>query len=99
MPTMMLQPNSEYAHLLKQIDFGFEVEAFLKSEIGSYLVRRADAEIEEAVEGLKHCDPEDPKAIRALQYKIAVAESIQYWLGEAITSGLNAQEELHNQGA
>ena len=96
---MTTQTNPEYAYLLKQIDFGFEVEAFLKSEVGSYLVRRAEAEIEEAVEALKGCDPEDPKAIRALQYKIAVAESVQYWLGEAISAGLNAQEELHNQGA
>lgn len=95
---MTMPANLEYAHLLKQIDFGFEVQAFLTSDIGAYLVSRAETEIDEAVEALKRCDPEDSKAIRALQYKVAVAESVQYWLGEAITSGVNAQEELHNQG-
>lgn len=84
--------------LLKSIDFGFEVEAFLASDIGKYLVTRAEGEIEAAVDLLKHAKPENPDVIRALQHKIHVAEDIQYWLAEAIQSGLNAQQELHDQG-
>lgn len=83
--------------LLKQIDLGFQVEAFLQSDIGRYLVQRAEGEVEEAVEQLKRADPDNAAQIRAIQHTIHVAESIQYWLADAIQAGLNAQQELHDQ--
>lgn len=83
--------------LLKSIDFGFEVTAFLQSDIGRYLTTRAESEVAEALEQMKVVDPEKPHLIRAIQHKIQVAESVLYWLGEAVQAGLNAQEELHNQ--
>ena len=79
---------------LKAINFGFEVQAFLESNLGRYLIGRAEEQIEEAVEKLKHVDPENASQIRALQHTIHVAEDIQYWLGEAIQAGLNAQREF-----
>ena len=87
--------NKELNPLLKAVDLGFQAEAFLRSDIGRYLVSRAEAQIEEAVEVLKEADPEDPKTIRALQNTIAVAESIQYWLADVIQQGENAQQQLH----
>ena len=85
--------------LLQQIDLGFQVEAFLQSDIGRYLVQRAEAQVEESVELLKRAVPEDFASIRAIQHDIKVAESIQYWLADAIQAGINAQAELHdNQG-
>lgn len=83
--------------LLQQIDLGFQVEAFLQSDIGRYLVERAEAQVEEAVEQLKRADPEDTRRLRAIQHDIHVAEAIQYWLAEAIQAGINAQQELHDQ--
>lgn len=80
--------------LHRTIDFGFQVEAFLQSEIGQYLVRRAETEIESATDKLKHVDAEDPKRIRQLQHIVQVAESVQYWLAEAIQAGNAAQDEL-----
>lgn len=82
--------------LLQQIDLGFQAEAFLHSDIGRYLVQRAEGQVEEAVEALKQVDPDDSKCIRGLQNTIHVAESIQYWLVDAINAGLNAQAELHD---
>ena len=87
--------NKELNPLLKAVDLGFQAEAFLQSDIGRYLVQRAEAQIEEAVELLKEADPEDPKTIRALQNTIAVAESVQYWLADVIQQGENAQQQLH----
>lgn len=87
--------NKELNPLLKAVDLGFQAEAFLRSDIGRYLVSRAEAQIEEAVEVLKEADPEDPKAIRALQNTITVAESVQYWLADVIQQGENAQQQLH----
>lgn len=85
--------------LLQQIDLGFQVEAFLQSDIGRYLIQRAEAQVEESVELLKQAVPEDFASIRSIQHDIRVAESIQYWLADAIQAGMNAQAELHdNQG-
>ena len=89
--------TTENSPILQQIDLGFQVEAFLQSDLGRYLVQRAEAQVEEAVEQLKRCSPEDSTQIRAIQHTIQVAESIQYWLAEAIQSGLNAQQQLHDQ--
>lgn len=76
------------------IDFGFEVEAFLKSKVGSYLIDRAEEEISTAVEKLKHVDPRNADEIQSLQNQVFRAESIQYWLAEVIQAGENAQREL-----
>lgn len=85
--------------LFQQIDLGFQVEAFLQSDIGRYLIQRAEAQVDENVELLKRVAPEDSASIRSIQHDINVAESIQYWLAEAIQAGVNAQTELHdNQG-
>lgn len=89
--------NPDDNPVLKTIDFGMEVEAFLQSEIGRYIASRAEAEVEGAVEAMKVVEPDDAKAIRGLQNTIRVAESVLYWLADAIQSGLNAQAELHEQ--
>ncbi|HXK61222.1 MAG TPA: hypothetical protein PLP42_15145 [Acidobacteriota bacterium] len=89
--------NPDSNPVLKTIDFGMEVEAFLQSDIGRYLVKRAESEVDSAVETLKEVDPEDAKSVRGLQNTIRVAESIQYWLADAIQSGMNAQVELYEQ--
>ena len=89
--------TTENSPILQQIDLGFQVEAFLQSDIGRYLVQRAEAQVEEAVEQLKRCNPENSAQIRAIQHDIQVAEDIQYWLAEAIQAGLNAQQQLHDQ--
>lgn len=83
--------------LLKSIDFGFEVTAFLQSDIGRYLTTRAESEVADALEKMKTVDPFHGEAVRNIQHKIQVAESVLYWLAEAVDAGLNAQEEFHRQ--
>lgn len=94
------QPESlakQGSALHKAIDFGFQVEAFLQSDIGKHLVARADEQVESAVEELKEIDPTHVEGVRLIQNRIKVAESIQYWLADAITSGHAAQDELLDQ--
>lgn len=83
--------------LKQQIDFGFQVQAFLQSEVGQHLIHRAESQIAAALEQLKVVDPEDARAIRAIQNEIRVAEDIQYWLAEAITTGQVAEQQLIDQ--
>lgn len=87
-----LQQQGKELH--RAIDFGFQVEAFLQSDIGQYLVKRAEGQIDEAVEELKLAPADAPEVIRAIQTRIRVAENVQYWLAEAIQAGYAAQEEL-----
>lgn len=89
--------TTENNPLEQSIAFGIEVENFLQSDIGRYLVQRADEEIEDAVEQLKRADPDEPRVIRHLQSRIQVVESIQYWLAEAIQDGLNSMQELQGE--
>lgn len=83
--------------LYRDVEFGIAVEAFLGSPIGKYLVKRAEEEVEDAVEKIKVVDCTATQEIRALQNKIYRAESIQYWLAEAIQAGQNASDELIDQ--
>jgi hypothetical protein len=79
---------------LQRAVFGRQVEMFLQSDVGAYVLQCAQTEIDEATEKLVRVDPEDPKAIRALQHKIGVAESVMNWLADAVRSGTQAREAL-----
>lgn len=78
--------------------FGNEVKAFLQSNIGRYLISRAEAERAEALEALANADPDNGKTIRTLQTSIRVVDHIQRWLAEAISEGSEAARLLEDQG-
>lgn len=82
---------------LRMAVFGRQVEDFLNGDIGSYLVACAQADIDEGLKELRSVNAEDPKAVRAAQNKVAVAESIMMWLGDAIQRGHAATELLQEE--
>ena len=89
-----MDAQSERDMEMTRVDFGDEVEQFLKTRVGRYMLQMAQLNIDEAVEELKKCDAEDFKAVRKWQNKIQVAESIQQWLLEAVAAGLQALQRL-----
>jgi hypothetical protein len=82
---------------LQVVALGMDVEAFLQGPLGRYLVQRAETERTAALELLAKIDAEDAKAIRHCQQRIAVVDSIQQWLADAITEGRNAEQQLYEQ--
>jgi len=74
--------------------FGRQVEQFLASDIGRYLIARADQQIKEGKAELVETDPENANAMRAAQFKVKVAQSIVDWLSDAIRNGEHATEIL-----
>jgi hypothetical protein len=74
--------------------FGVQVQQFLDSEIGVYLIERADNQAETALKELVIADPTQPEVIRAIQNRIKVADSIVSWIREAIEMGDQATESL-----
>lgn len=85
---------NEDASLLAQVGFGISVENFVNSEIGKYLLDRADQEVEIAIEKLKKVNPINTEEIRQLQNQIYRAESINGWLAEAVLNGQHAERTL-----
>lgn len=87
----MLDPESPDVQLAV---FGREVEFFLESDIGVYIKQCAEQDLQSAKDRLVTADPDDAKAIRALQFKAAVASAVMGWLEDAIRSGRQAQEMI-----
>jgi hypothetical protein len=79
--------------------FGRQVEMFLETDIGKYLVGCASRESDEAVALLKSCDPMDPSAVVAAQMRAKVADNFVAWLGDAIAAGESAKIALEQEQA
>lgn len=71
--------------------FGVTVEEFLASEIGRYLMGRADADLEEARTQLETVTPDQ---LRAAQLKAAVPRAFKSWLEDALINGHVAEDYL-----
>jgi molybdopterin converting factor small subunit len=82
--------DEEQEVLVRRAIFGKQVEDFLSSDIGRYLLVRAADQAETAMDKLKVCVPTEGKTVQALQNDIYVAESIRTWLAQAIQDGINA---------
>lgn len=75
----------------RTIALGLDARAFMGSDLGRYIQRRANDEIDAAKTALLNIDPLDTEAIRALQNHAAVAASVLNWMGDAVTNGENAE--------
>lgn len=70
--------------LIRLIDMGIQVEAFINSDLGRYLLGRSNAEQKAALEQLGEADPDNPKAIRRLHFNLQMAAGIQNWLAGSV---------------
>ena len=80
--------------LMRLIDMGIQVEAYISSDLGRYLLDRSNAEQKAALEQLGNVDPDDPKAIRRLQFNLQVAAGIQNGLADLVAEARNAEDAL-----
>lgn len=85
--------------LLAEVELGLDVEQFMQSKVGRYLVGRAMHEADQATEQLKTADPENSKEIRRLQNEIYRSNQVIEWLNEALQAGKNAEEQIHQNEA
>lgn len=88
---------SDNAELYAEAMLGQDVESFLASDIGRYLIGRADQESADAADKLKTVFPWRRRRITELQNQIWRAESFQSWLGELIIRGRQATSQLEQQ--
>ena len=79
--------NEETEILWDKAVFGKQVEEFLGSDIGKYLLSKADRELSQAIIALRDCTPDQ---LVRFQSDMKRAESIREWLVEAVEEGLRA---------
>ena len=91
---MSLDPNDPDVRVAV---FGKQVEDFLQSDIGDYLIKRSQAQAEEALEELKRVWPWRRRRIQQLQNRIKVAEDFQLWLGYAVASGHQSMTRIEGE--
>jgi len=90
---MSLDPDDP---LVRTATFGRQVEDFLATDIGKYLVGRAEQEAKDALDKLKVTSPWRHNRIRDLQAMVWQAENFQQWLGNAIVEGRHALQMLQD---
>lgn len=73
---------------------GRDTQAFLKTEIGRYLIGCAKQEADDAMHDLKSVSPWRRRKIVELQNKIWRAESFRGWLADLILQGKAAEHSM-----
>jgi hypothetical protein len=77
--------------------FGEQVRQFLQGDIGDYLLKRADKRREEAIHDFGKVNADDPSAVRQIQVRVLVADSIKQWLADAIIAGMEARKYVESE--
>ena len=80
--------------LIAESILGEDAAEWVKSDLGTYVIGRANQEIKEATDSLKKTLPWRWRRIQHLQNRIRIAESVKGWLIEAIATGRTALAEL-----
>lgn len=83
----------------EKADIGADCEEFVKSNVGSHLIQRAEEEEMKSLKKLATVDPEDKKTIYELQLKAKVPGEALKWIKDTIAQGRQARREieLHNK--
>ncbi len=84
--------------LIRRATFGKQVENFLSSDIGRYLVAHAELEASDAMSAFKTCNPNDVEKVRELQNTILQADKFVQWLASAVNNGLEAIQLIEDRG-
>lgn len=88
---------NEQQKLIADAVLGEQVDAFMRSDVGQYLLSRIDSEYETGIEQLKAAPATDASAVLMAQSKVLRAESMREWLSQAIYEGLNATNVLEGR--
>lgn len=93
----MIEGVKQIEVLVDSAVLGEQVDSFVKSDVGQFLLERARVEQAEGYAELKTVSFQDAEGVRAAQNKVWRAESIAQWLNEAIMSGVRAMEVLESR--
>ena len=83
-----LDPNDP---TVRSAVFGQQVQDFLRSEVGDFLLKRAESRLAVLVQGLKTIDATKILEVTNIQAEIRHLEGFEHWLADAVQEGLTAQ--------
>lgn len=73
---------------------GRDAEEFLQTDLGRYMLARAEEDEQQALDGLAKVWPWRTNRIRQLQAQLWRARSFKQWLGEMVMAGKQALSHL-----
>jgi len=76
---------------------GEQVDAFMRSDVGKYLVDKANRELNAALKGLKTVNPAKMQDVQKFQNEVWRAENLITWLSESVMAGLKAKDILEER--
>lgn len=88
---------SSYDVQVAEAILGRDAEEFLNSELGRYLLGRAQEEEQEALDKLARISSWRRNRIKELQAEVWRARSVRLWLAEIIQAGRQAETQLQDQ--
>jgi hypothetical protein len=77
--------------------FGLEVQEWLSSPVGSYVMNRVRQKLTHLEASLKTVDPSKAMDIAGIQAEIRHWEAFAGWLGDAVQAGLTASEIIDGE--
>lgn len=83
--------------IVRRAMFGKQVDIFMSSDIGKYLLARAKDESDQAFEAFKKCDSSNSVEVLRIQNIITQSDKFKSWLDEAVTDGLQALDILEDR--
>jgi len=83
--------------LFERAAFGKQVDAFMGSDVGKYVMERAQQQRKDAIAEFAQVDATDTSAVQAIQNKLKVAEMVVQWLRDAVMDGLKAFQILEDR--
>jgi hypothetical protein len=83
--------------LIAEAILGQDAAEFVRSDIGRYILGRAEQEAQEAADKLARVSPWRRRRIAELQNQIWRANSVRDWLLEMIQTGESAERALDQQ--
>ena len=89
--------DSDDLTLLAEVHLGEDAAVFIKSDLGKYVIGRANQEIKMAESELRRVYWWRTNRIRYLQNKIARAENTKMWLVECLNAGQIALQTLESR--
>ncbi len=92
----MIEPN-ESEILLDVAVLGEQVDQFLKSDIGRYLMEQADAEEAAGISELRKVNCANAEEVRMAQFRAWRGGQIKLWLQNAVMAGLKAKMILEDR--
>ena len=83
--------------LMESAALGEAARLFIQSELGGHLTKKAADEVEQALAELVDVDPNDAKAVGAIQLRIKIAKQAVVWLTDTMSEGQNAMRQLDEE--